>query len=724
MGEVLVRRTLLALLASLVLGTAAPAWAAADTATTDAATTDAGATGPQGVVALLGVPGLRWSDLSERETPNLWRVAGESALGSLSIRTVGPVTCPYDGWLTVSAGIRSAVGYRCGLPPVPESRGAGAVIPDYGYLHSVARQRHAGALGEALRAAGRCTAAIGPGGALALADRSGAVDVYRPSADGLTTAALGGCPVVAADIDDIARPYMAGGHIPREAESVAAGVRAAAVRAADAKAGAVLAALPPGATVLVAGLSDHGSVPHLRAAMLRAPEAAGHTLGTTSTRLDDVTIIPDITATLLHAAGVAAPPNVVGTPWTPGQGEAGPLQQAAAAFDDDDAAGQTIRSMLTGFFFGLAVLQVAFYLAAFVLMRRRKALGRVRTAAVALSSVPVASLLVNLVPWSASGSPLLAHVGVIVAIAALIAAVALAGPWRRSPLGPLAVVAGITGLALAADLLTGTTLQLNSVMGYTAVVGSRYYGLGNIPFALLATGVLLASTVVAHLLLLRGRRTAAVAAVAVLGGTAMILGGWPGIGSDFGGVIAFIPGIAVTALMIAGRRVSLVKLAVFCVIGGVVVMSIAFLDYLRPPASQTHLGRFVGQVLSGEAVEVILRKLAAMIGTMANPILMPILITAAVFLVYAVRHPGQASAGVVPAAFEYSPALRAGLVGTLISGVVGMLVNDSGAAVLSMALALAVPLVIAAGVAALPSSGHEAPGSILSATPPVTPKPA
>jgi hypothetical protein len=42
--------------------------------------------------------------------------------------------------------------------------------------------------------------------------------------------------------------------------------------------------------------------------------------------------------------------------------------------------------------------------------------------------------------------------------------------------------------------------------------------------------------------------------------------------------------------------------------------------------------------------------------------------------------------------------LRAGLVGALVSGVVGMLVNDSGTAVLSMAVALAVPLVLHEGV--------------------------
>jgi hypothetical protein len=45
--------------------------------------------------------------------------------------------------------------------------------------------------------------------------------------------------------------------------------------------------------------------------------------------------------------------------------------------------------------------------------------------------------------------------------------------------------------------------------------------------------------------------------------------------------------------------------------------------------------------------------------------------------------------------------LKAGLIGALVSGVVGTLVNDSGVAVLSMVLALSVPLVLAAGISTL-----------------------
>jgi hypothetical protein len=189
--------------------------------------------------------------------------------------------------------------------------------------------------------------------------------------------------------------------------------------------------------------------------------------------------------------------------------------------------------------------------------------------------------------------------------------------------------------------------------------------------------------------------------VAGLGCFAMILGGWPGLGSDFGGVIAFVPGIAVATLIVAGRRVSVVRLGAFCVAGGVTVMGIAYLDHLRPPSAQTHLGRFVGQVLDGTFLPVIGRKLGAMLHTMISPNLMPVVIAAFLFLAFALLRPGLATAGVLPVAFERAPMLRAGLLGALVSGVIGMLVNDSGTAVLSMALALAVPLVLSAGLRVL-----------------------
>ena len=664
---------------------------------------------PAGPVAFIGVPALHWDDIDARRTPNLWALAGQSGVGSVSVKAVGTVTCPFDGWLSVSAGVRSAVGHACGLPPEPERQGTGARVPGFADLLAETDGAYAGTLGSAVHAAGQCTTAVGRGAALALADHDGKVDFYADSPADL--ADWSRCRVIAVDVDELISPYLVDGRLPKEPERLTPGRRQAAVSAADAEVGAALAKLPQGAEVVLAGIGDHGSVPHLRAVMWKRAGAAGTFVGATSTRRTDIVVLPDIAPTIMSAAGVTVPDTVIGVPWTltgtpvvGGEvanaegGTLGALGEQAGVLRRADLTGTTVRTT-TGFFFtGFAVAQVGFYVIAYLLLSRRRRPAWLVPVALGLASVPVSTYLINVLPWVRAGWPTVALVGGVLALAAGIAAVAVLGPWRRDPLGPPAVVAVVTGAVLLTDLLTGTTLQFNSLMGYTAVVGGRYYGLANIPFALLATALLMATAVAADHLVRAGRRRAAVGIVAGLGVTATLLAGWPGIGSDFGGVIAFVPGIAVTALLVAGRRVSILKIGAFCVVGGVAVSIIALLDHMRPAAAQTHLGRFAGQVFDGTFLPTIGRKLGAMLNTMLSPNLMPIVIAGLVFLVFAVLRPAQISAGVVPQAFARAPMLRAGLIGALVSGVVGMLVNDSGTAVLSMAVALAVPLVLTAGL--------------------------
>jgi hypothetical protein len=48
-------------------------------------------------VVVVGIPGLRWEDVSESGTPNLWRLAEHGSIGSLSVRSALKPTCPVDG---------------------------------------------------------------------------------------------------------------------------------------------------------------------------------------------------------------------------------------------------------------------------------------------------------------------------------------------------------------------------------------------------------------------------------------------------------------------------------------------------------------------------------------------------------------------------------------------------------------------------------------------------
>jgi hypothetical protein len=360
---------------------------------------------------------------------------------------------------------------------------------------------------------------------------------------------------------------------------------------------------------------------------------------------------------------------------------------------------------------------VLFYGAAAVALRRRwgatgrrRVLAATRVTALACAAVPVSTYLANLVPWWSAGRPLFALAAALAAADALVVALALAGPWRRTLLGPGTVVVAATAITIGLDLLTGTSLQLNSLMGYSPLVGGRYYGLGNIAFSVFATSTLLTSVGVAQWLVRRGdggeggegnARAWALAVVLGLGLTAMALDGLPLWGADFGGVIAFVPGLAVSVLVVAGKRISLVRLAAFCAAGGVAVLTIAFLDHLRPRASQTHLGRFFGDLLHGSAGPVVERKFGAMLHTFGNMTLTPIVVAGLILLFVLLRRPDRLRAGALDLAFAQAPLLRAGLMGALLTAIVGTLVNDSGVAVLALGLVVGVPIALAAGVRAL-----------------------
>ena len=65
------------------------------------------ATTPARHVVVVGISGLRWSDVSAAATPTLWRLAGQGSVGSLVDYAVLPLTCPADAWLTLNAGARA-----------------------------------------------------------------------------------------------------------------------------------------------------------------------------------------------------------------------------------------------------------------------------------------------------------------------------------------------------------------------------------------------------------------------------------------------------------------------------------------------------------------------------------------------------------------------------------------------------------------------------------------
>ena len=84
----------LAAVLTALLGVFAPAAGAATDATAEH-------------VVIVGVPGLVWSDLDATRTPQLWDLAGHSAIGALSVRAARGTSCLLDGWATLGPGNRA-----------------------------------------------------------------------------------------------------------------------------------------------------------------------------------------------------------------------------------------------------------------------------------------------------------------------------------------------------------------------------------------------------------------------------------------------------------------------------------------------------------------------------------------------------------------------------------------------------------------------------------------
>ncbi|QYC37774.1 hypothetical protein Nocox_00685 [Nonomuraea coxensis DSM 45129] len=801
---------LTALLALLTLAPATSASASSGTAAQPQRTA------PEGRVALVGVPGLQWSDLDPARTPALWKLVAQGSSASLSTRAVPPpdrgITCPVAGWLTVSAGRRAGVeGKGCPAPAAPRPSGQGdgaAAVPGWqamaAHQSDTGYDARLGTLGQLVADAGGKVAAIGPGAAIAGADKSGNIAKYAPTPD-----ALGDLSPYSLVVLDAAALADAWSRRPLDEYGVPTAMptatRQAAATEADRQVAALLDRLPPGTTILVAGLSDVTPNAHLHVALAAGPSPTGEPyprghLTAASTRQDALVTITDLTATAIELLGLPQPREVVGRPWQAGAPASGSAADTVSGLADADLASQVLRDVRGPFFTVLVTLQLLFYAWAALALRRRsttppegepapspeggpaalpeggtagpaeggpaapadggtappaggdtttppgngtaalrggdsapssgadaavapaggepgdasasKLLRAVQIVAVLSGAIAVSTFLAQLVPWWTLPVPMVSVIVTILGIAALLTAAAFAGPWRAHVLGPLTVVAALTSLALLVDVMTGSRLQVNAVTGYEPVTGGRFYGFSNIAFAVYSTGTILGLAGVAQWLLGRGvSRLLVVGACAVSGMFAVFADGWPSWGADFGGVPAFVVGLAVFLILLSGRRVSVLRLLLVGVAGVAIVGVLSVVDWLRPEAQRTHLGTFVQQVIDGQAWTVVGRKFSAMIGvTVGNWSLTLLTLVALAFLFLVLARPSRYGAAALGQVYALAPTLRAGLFGALTCAFVGFLMNDSGIAIPAMALTVAVPLTLAACVRALQLSRPTPPG--------------
>ncbi len=684
---------------------------------------------------LIGIPGLRWTDITPRSAPVLWRLASSGSVGSLVTSAVRTQTCPADGWLTLNSGARAA-----GLPAspagpcpvlprvIPAVRPAAAAagparIPAMPRIVSLNQSFHYGPdWGLLARAAGpgHCAAAIGPGAALALAGPGGRVASYLPSARAAGRSELDRCPLTVIDL----------GALPSGAGPGGAAARARALRAADAETGRITAHLRPRTILTVAGLADN-SAPHLHAIIVTGPGYHAGLLAAASTRQPGMTLITDLTPTVLGWRGRPVPGAAVGSPIT--RASRGRLAAAIRGLVGQDTAAQVYRSTILIFFlvygFGEGILfgMIRLVLRGSSAERRRRRRAAYRVAGIFAAAIPAGTFLASLVPWWLLPHPALLLYSMTLGWAVLIAAVALAGPWRRDPFGPPGAVAAVTVAVIGLDVMTGSRLQLGTPFGLSALEAGRFYGVGNNALGVYgASGIMLAAWAAVAAGRAepadRGRRRG-VAAASAVAATTVVASGWPGFGAKVGGTIAMVPGFLLLIAAVAGIRVTFRRGAAIVVSGLVLVTGFALLNYFVPATGPSDIGAFVGHVLHGGSGGILQRKVSANVGSLTTTIYSPIVPAVVIVAALIIAWPGKFRLRTLAAAIQTVPLLRPVLTAMWLVAVLGWVADDSGVTVAASAIPLALMLAIAL-VSAVPARTARDPAAGTGRDPAAGPGPA
>jgi len=639
-------------------------------------------------VVVVGLSGLRWSDVTEARTPTLWRLAGQGSVGNLVDYAVLPLTCPADGWLTLNAGARAQSDHTnaaCGAFPAVRPDGAGASVPGLPALETYNHRFHNNPdWGLLSGQTPGCATAAGPGAALALADRAGHVASYLPGPDRVTAAVLARCPLTVVDLGTL-------GYAERARQ----------LATADAQLATIAAALPAGTTLLVTAPGAPSKPPHLQLALADGPGYSSGLLNAVSTRQPGLVVLTDLTPTVLGWLGASVPPQTVGAHVT--RGDRGSLASTVQALTGRDTAEQVWRDTHDEFFWAYSLADAA-VLAAIGLAswgaapdQRRRRARRWRVAGVFAAAVPVGTFLANLVPWSTTAHPAAWLYGVSVALALVIAAAALLGCRHRGPLAPLGVICLFTVAVLGVDVMTGSGLQLETPFGLSVLEAGRFYGIGNEALGIYGLSGLFGAAWLALVLLRRysPSRRPAVVAVAAVATFTVFASGWPGFGGKVGGTIAMVPCFLLLGMVVAGIRLNWRRILLVAVSGLALFAVFALISYLVPATGHSDIGVFAGNTLHGRSGGLLLRKINSNLGSLSVNAFSPLIPIVVIVTGLMLWRPAWFRLTTVPAAFEAEPLLRPVLGVLWLMPVLGWLANDSGVIVAAAALPFALPLGIA-----------------------------
>lgn len=614
------RALLLALLGALLL------------APTTAAHADAPEEADAPVRLVLATAGLTWEDIDPETTPALQCLADRSGVGAMNTTSATVVSTQRQGMETLRTGYRGLAEEAprtSGIPTPPTDQWEQLPVP-------TVEASEPGDIAAGLE-----------DGVIVLADIGSLPDYDDPSREEALTA-----------LDDTVAAVL------------------------DKLGGCEAADLPRTLLVSVAATDPEdpaevertGAVASRTVGLQVAMDTAlpGEALTSGATKQTGVVVLTDVLATVLSSHDAQPEGLIPGQPFR-GVEHADPQQ---LAWDRSEAARLVDAATLPalGSWLALGVIGLVLVLVPALARRARLAAAGRALAAIAPLALPV-GLCASLVPWWRADHPALALTGVVWAGSALLSVLVLAGPWRRSRFGPVGVSAALIAGIILAESAFGSRLQLSSPLGAQPISGGRFYGLSNHLF-----GMVLAAALMALLCLfmhVRSPRARVLWTVGAGGAVAAVCVA-PSMGADFGSMLATIPAFGLLALLVSGIRPRLWHLVLLGAGGAAAVLGVSFLDWLRPPEDRTHLGRFIDELLGGELVAVVVRKLAQNIQMATGYWALALVLVLAVIASVAILAPRRLRSRRLAALDAAHPVAHQVRIALVVGAWLGYAVNDTG----------------------------------------------
>ena len=258
--------------------------------------------------------------------------------------------------------------------------------------------------------------------------------------------------------------------------------------------------------------------------------------------------------------------------------------------------------------------------------------------------------------------------------------------FKNNDLKQMGYYAVLTICVIVIDAFMGTYLMKNCIMSYDAIVGARYYGVGNE-----YQGITIASTIFGLAVLLNYKKIpkwlSIICALIILIATAS-----PSMGANVGAAISECVAFLLFIMLIFDMKIDLKKIIVLGICAAAVVLAFATLDIVL--GTKSHLGAFAQQIIqSGPQViiQTFGRKISMNLKLLKSSVWVNILLSGVAIIGIFIFKP---NAHIKNMSRKYRVIIK-GFIASLAGCLVTLLVNDSGVvAAATASIYILIPLLV------------------------------